>query len=280
LIREHQMRVPLAVVAWALLGQSAWAGQPALELDGRLLGAVRAALAPALPYPESDALGSLPADGRSTAPWMVRPLDSASHIIEIVANPLNPDYQRRSAEAMAEIQRAIVRAERRAQAQYDRAVEELRRTGRSQHVDGVTLGDEGVAGAKIDAESRVTIDVAANQAAYRYAVGGSTAPAVSRAIVPSAVAVVTMPAHVYRPREGGEERFAPAEATVFFGAVSTPEIEQRSASEFEITATASAGAGSTQAVRSLVLRLIGSAALIDAILTQADWASLGAFVTP
>jgi hypothetical protein len=279
LIRELQMRVPLAVVAWALLVQSAWAGQPALGLDARLLGAVRAALAPALPYPDSDALGSLPSDGRSTAPWMVRPLDPASHTIEIVANPLNPDYQRRSADAMAEIQRAIERAERRAQAQYDRALEELRRTGRSQNVDGVTLGDEGVAGAKIDAESHVTIDVAANQAAYRFAVGGSTAPAVSRAIVPSAVAVVTMPAHVYLSREGGE-RFAPAEATVFFGAVSTPEIERQSASEFEVTATASAGTGSTQAVRSLVLRLIGSAALIDAILTQADWASLGAFVTP
>ena len=43
---------------------------------------------------------------------------------------------------MAQIEDNIQAAQRRAALQYDRAVSEARRTGKSQEVDGVTLGTE------------------------------------------------------------------------------------------------------------------------------------------
>ena len=90
---------------------------------------------------------------------------------------------------MAQIQNNIEAAQRRAAAQYDRAVAEAKRTGKSQEVDGITLGDEGVAGAKIDAESHVVIEVAFDQPSYTFEVASSIRPAPStQASIPGAVA--------------------------------------------------------------------------------------------
>ena len=82
---------------------------------------------------------------------------------------------------MAQIEQAIASAQRRADAQYERAVAEAKRTGRSQDVDGVSLSDEGLAGARIDAESHVTIDVLFNQPSYRFEIASSVEPAPARA---------------------------------------------------------------------------------------------------
>ncbi|HEX6214593.1 MAG TPA: hypothetical protein VFZ38_07240, partial [Vicinamibacterales bacterium] len=136
-------------------------------LAARVMTAVRAALAPALPFPASDELGSLPSDGKAHDPWMVRPLQPGDRTIEVLANPLNEAHQRRAAKAMAQIEQSIEAAQRRADVQFERAIAEARRTGRSQEVDGVTLSDEGLAGARIDAESHVTIEVLFNQPIYR-----------------------------------------------------------------------------------------------------------------
>jgi hypothetical protein len=67
-------------------------------------------------------------------------------------------------------------------------------------VDGVTLSDEGVAGARIDAESHVTIDVSFSEMA---------APAVSISSTPSAV---------YRG-DDGIQRFREAQSTVSVGSL-------------------------------------------------------------
>lgn len=125
----------------------------------QVMNAVRAAMAPALPFPASDELGSLPADGKATDPWMVKPFEPGDRAIEILANPLNEEHQRRAATAMAQIDQSIAAAQRRADVQYERAIAEAKRTGRSQDVDGVSLNDEGLAGARIDAESHVLVDV-------------------------------------------------------------------------------------------------------------------------
>ena len=130
----------------------------------RIVAAVRSAMAPALPFPNSDEDGAVPANGNTEALWMVRPLQPGDRSIEVIANPLNEVNQLRATRAMAQIENNIQAAQRRAALQYDRAVSEAKRTGRSQEVDGVTLADEGVAGAKIDAESHVTIDVAVKRA--------------------------------------------------------------------------------------------------------------------
>ena len=146
------------------------------------MAAVRAAVAPALPFPESDEEGSLPKDGKAADAWMVRPHAAGDRSIEVIANPLNLGNQQRATRAMAQIQASLESAQRRSEAQYERAVAEAKRTGRSQDVDGVTLSDEGLAGARIDAEAHVTIDVEFNQPAYSFAVASSIAPSPSRTI--------------------------------------------------------------------------------------------------
>jgi hypothetical protein len=164
----------------------------------RVMNAVRAAMAPALPFPASDELGSLPADGKWNGPWMVKPLQPGERIIEVLANPLNPEHQKRAAQAMAQIEASIEAAQRRADLQYERAIAEAKRTGRSQDVDGVTLNDEGLAGAKIDAESHVSIEVVFNAPPSK------------------AVAIDRAPPGVYRG-DDGMERFREAQATVSAG---------------------------------------------------------------
>jgi hypothetical protein len=165
-----------------------------------VMTAVRAALAPALPFPASDELGSLPADGKATDPWMVKPLQPGDRTIEILANPLNEAHQRQATKAMAQIEQSIEAAQRRADVQYERAIAEAKRTGRSQDVDGVSLNDEGLAGARIDAESHVIVEVATAQSPAR------------------AVTTTTAPAGVYRD-DAGNERFREGQATVLAGPV-------------------------------------------------------------
>jgi hypothetical protein len=63
------MKVLTLIVA-GLLSQT-----PQGDTD-RMVAAVRSAVSPALPFPKSDADGSLPANGNTEALWMVRPLPS------------------------------------------------------------------------------------------------------------------------------------------------------------------------------------------------------------
>ena len=203
-------------------------------LAARVMTAVRAAVAPALPFPASDELGSLPADGKANDPWLVKPLQAGDRTIEVLANPLNEEHQRRAAKAMAQIEASIEAAQRRADVQYERAIAEARRTGRSQEVDGVTLSDEGLAGARIDAESHVTIDVSFNQPA------------------PAGVTMNSTPASVYRD-DNGVERFREGQSTVSLGR----------------TQPASDGG-----LSSLVITLRGNEGLIADLLRKSNWNSL------
>jgi len=238
-----------------------------------VMKAVRASVAPALPFPASDEEGSLPKDGKTTDAWMVRPHAPGDRSIEVIANPLNLANQQRATKAMAQIQASLESAQRRSEAQYERAIAEAKRTGRSQDVDGVTLSDEGLAGARIDAEDHVTIDVEFNQPAYSFAVASSIAPAPSRTLaIPGAVALITVPSNVYRQKSASstDERFCPAETMVFFGAVRVPEVDEPSNNAFTVTA-AGTSAENAHAVRSVVVRLRGNETLIAQILRGSDW---------
>jgi hypothetical protein len=267
------MRAVLVVVL-------AFAQAPSSELNARVLATVRAALTPALPYPPSDEIGELPADGSPTPLWMVRPSTADDLSIEVLANPLNASNQARAAKAMVQIEAAIEAAQRRSQASYDRAVAEAQRTGRSQDVDGITLGDEGVAGARIDAEAHVTIDVAFNRPAYSYSISSSIEPAPLRTPVTGAIAAIAVPANVYR--EGRDaatnERFCAAETHVFFGAMASPEVHKRSNVAFEVAATAVEGPANVSEVPSVVVSLRGNPQLIDQIVKLTDWARVQALV--
>ena len=203
-------------------------------LVARVMTAVRAAVAPALPFPASDELGSLPADGKANDPWLVKPLQAGDRTIEVLANPLNEEHQRRATKAMAQIEASIEAAQRRADVQYERAIAEARRTGRSQDVDGVTLSDEGLAGARIDAESHVTIEVLFNQPAS------------------AGITISSVPSRVYREQDG-VERFREGQSTVSLGRTQP---------------------ASDAGLSSLVITLRGNEALIAGLLTKSNWQDL------
>lgn len=258
------------VVALALLIAS-----PAVAQDGqatRVMAAVRTALAPALPFPETDEDGAMPANNSTEALWMVRYPQPGEQTVEVIANPLNQVVQLRATRAMAQIEVSIEAAQRRAALQYENAVAEAKRTGRSQEVDGVTLSDEGVAGAKIDAESRVLIEVSFGLPAYTFSIGTSVEPAPARQMsVAGSVAVITTPSNVYRD-DRGVEHYAEADTQVFLGRVAVPEVRKRGDRLYDVTAAATAADNVLPA--SIVVRLRGNEILIAEIVRQADWKPL------
>ena len=251
----------IAIVVIALLGISTQT-----DID-RMMTAVRSAMAPALPFPNSDGDGSLPANGNTESLWMVRPLQPGDRSIEVIANPLNEVNQLRAARAMAQIENNIQAAQRRAALQYDRAVSEAKRTGKSQEVDGVTLADEGVAGARIDAESHVMIEVVMNEPSFTFDVASSVQPAPSTLVsIPGAAAVIAVPSNTYRDQGTNIERYAEAQTMVFLGRVAAPEVQKRADNHFGVLATATAPA--------VVIRLRGNEVLIADLLRKTNWNSL------
>ena len=252
------IRKALVIVAAIVLTSSA---QPSPRVNA-LMEAVR----PALPYPAADAEGELPSSGGADAKWFVvwpsAPDDSRIHV---KANPLHPETQAAGAEAMARIQAAVVEAERKAQAAYDRAIEELRRTGKRTNVDSVTLEDEGVAGQRIDAELELIIELGTVSS---YEFESSVAPRVT-AGANGVTWVVTTTANTYRAGSGSSarEHFRPAETRILFGRVDAPSVRQlANADRFQVTTTADSSAFA------VVLR--GNEQLLDRVVAGADWTQL------
>lgn len=241
--------------------------------ESRVMSAVRSAMAPALPFPETDHSGVFPANGKTEPLWMVRPPEPGEQTFEVIANPLNEVNQLRAARAMAQIQNNVEAAQRRAAAQYEHAVAEAKRTGKSQEVDGVTLGDEGVAGAKIDADSHVTIDVAFNQPSYKFDLSTSVQPAPSTQVsLPGAVAVIAVPSNTYRDERLKADRYAEAETLVFLGRSAMPEVHKRADNSFEVSAAALPSENA--AFATLVLHLRGNEVLMTDLLRKTNWAAL------
>ena len=234
--------------------------------DGdRIMAAVRAAMAPALPFPATTEDGAVPLNNNTEAPWMVRPLQPGDRSIEVIANPLNEANQLKAARAMAQIENNIQAAQRRAAIQYDRAVAEAKRTGKSQEVDGVTLSDEGVAGAKIDAESHVAIDVTID-APFKIEMTSSMQPSPSnQSLLPGAAAILAIPSNTYRDA-GNVERYAEAQTIVFLGRVAAPEVQKHADHLFGVSATSTG--------KSLVIRLRGNEVLIADLLRKTNWNAL------
>jgi len=267
--------VPGYLAAWLLV--VAPLAATAQQTTGIVMRAVRAAMAPALPFPATDQAGVVPADGKTEPLWMVRPPEPGSLLIEVLANPLNNLNQLRAERAMAQIQESIESAQRRAEAQYERAISEAKRTGKSQEVDGVTLTDEGVAGAKIDADSHVAIEVGFNQPSYHYTLSSGTMPNPSvqlRSLVAGAVDVVTLASNTFKEEGTGVDRYCEGETFVYLGRVARPAITKRSDSTiYELIAEATPP-GDAAAVSSLVVRFRGNEVLIADLLRKTDWNSL------
>ena len=250
----------LAVLSWMVLGQDA-------VLQSRVVTTVRAAMTPALPFPASDDAGSLPATNDTEAFWMVKPVGAGDESIEVLSNPLNEVNQRRAVAAMAQIDRNVSAAQRKSEDQYQRALAEVQRTGKSQTVDGVTLADEGPAGERIDAESHVLVEVQFNEREYRFAMPGTMAPARSEIAIAEAQ-VLSLPSHEYDDEEG-QRHYKESERIVLLGRVGIAEVAKDGNRGFRVVSTATA-AGSG-AVHSVAIRLRGNATLMDQILAKSDW---------
>src|SRR5262245_61663014 len=116
---EHSL--PLALIATlSILPTAIVFTQTTPRLD-----ALVAALRPALPFPAAAPDGATPATGGADFKWFVAwPSDPADTSVVVKANPFHPDTQKAGATAEGPIQAAVVQAERKAQAAYERAVAE------------------------------------------------------------------------------------------------------------------------------------------------------------
>lgn len=224
------------------------------------------ALRPVLPYPSADASGDLPADNSAAARWfVVWPSDPEDTRVVLRGNPLHPEVQKASVSAMGDINAAVAAAERRAQAAYDRALEQLRKTGKSTDLEPVTLDDEGIAGERIDAELEVVIELLAVES---FEIASGQAPTVQPGLNGAAWTVSVAP-NTYRPTTGTDRRehFRAAETRIYFGLPSRPTVS-RAGDEprFRVSVTPAANAVS------VLIR--GNAAMVAGIAATTDWSPL------
>jgi hypothetical protein len=231
------------------------------------MAALIAAVRPALLFPDAAADGELPADNSAQAKWfVVWPSEPDDVRIVVKANPLHPDTQRAGAEAMDRINAAVAAAERKAQAAYDKALNDLRRTGKSTDIETITLDDEGVAGERIDAELEVVIELLPSAASFDLA--SAVAPLVS-AGSGGAAWIVSVPGNTYRATRGADlrEHFRAAETRLLFGPVPKPHVTRKDDEPlFSVVVSPVAG--------TFAVALRGNEALVKQLATASDWSKL------
>ena len=248
---------------------------PAAIADAALPAGLVTALRKALPFPAATAEGT-PVGGGTDAVWTVRWPDPDALRVEVLANPLNTANRDRALKAEQEIQKSAMNAQLRSQGDYERAVKEFERTGRtSASIREISLRDDGLAGERYDAESQLTITAQPIAAGHRFTVLTATTPAVTSG-VPGAV-VLRVPANAYQDQATGGlpgmAHYCPEQAWVFFGPVGTPVVAPRDGAEVDISVPAG---GQTPAARGTLVWISGNGALVEQVLTQADWSVLRA----
>jgi hypothetical protein len=250
----------------ALILFAALLAQAAAPAD--LKEAVWDAVHPALPFPAATEQNE-PVDGSATARWLVRKAqaDEEALVAEVVANPLNRDTQERATQDMAAIQKEVVAAERRAQVEFERALDNTRASGQATTIRGITLDDEGIAGERADAESAMTIEV---PSARDVTIDAVDAPTLKESAA-GAPWIVRVPARVVEKASGGRAtaHYYPAEAVIYL-ASTKPTITEAPRHVFNLRATP-ANPGSVPVV--IVLR--GNGELIDAVIAKSNWSRLG-----
>jgi hypothetical protein len=224
------------------------------------------ALKPALPFPAAGADDTVPERGGDDSKWfVVWPGEVDDTAIVVKANPLHPDTQKLVAKAEEAIQRAVADAERKAQAAYDRALEELKRTGKPTDLDTISLEDEGVAGQRLDAELALTIQVV-DPASYE--IGSSVPPEVT-AGPPGVTWQVVVPPNTFQDRltTDRRDRFTASEARLFFGPIARPNVNRiGDRPRFAVTVPVSPGG--------LAVILRGNDALLKQVVASAAWSRI------
>jgi hypothetical protein len=271
------MRLPVACLVPLLFIGADCLAQTAAPDD--LAAALKAALQPALPYPDAGPDGTA-SDSATTPVWTVRWPEPGSLQVEVLANPLNPGNRERAMKAEEEIQKAAMASQRRSQADYEKALGDFQRTGKVSEIREISLRDDGLAGERYDAESQLTIR--AEVVSDRRVVEVATARLPEAMPASDGPAfVVRLAAHTYVQAATADEpampRFCPEQAWVLFGALDPP-VVTREGDEAASVAIAPAGAPAAApgGRRGLVVALSGNVELVDRVLRLADWAALAA----
>jgi hypothetical protein len=254
-------RAVAAAVAIACAGGSSGAATQPSNRMATLIETLR----PVLPFPAADVNGDVPVRGGESAKWFVVWPEPGDQTVVVRANPLHRDTQTSGAEAMARIQEAVVAAERKAQAAYDRALKELQQTGKGSSLDGVTLEDEGVAGERIDAELELVITL---ESPSSFEIGSSRAPLVA-ASANGATWTITTTANTYKEGSAAtaRDRFRPAEARLVFGNSPKPTVDRRGDQDRYTVTVANAP-------NTFVVVLRGNEALLAEVLAKTEWSKL------
>jgi hypothetical protein len=217
---------------------------------------------PVLPYPPADDTGDLPQGNSAESRWFVIWPTADDPRVVVRANPLHPEVQKSVADADARIQEAVIASERKAQASYERAMEELRRTGTtSAPIDQIALDDEGVAGERIDAQLELALEVDASPRSFDIAT--SAAPVVTQ-LTPG-IWAVQIRENSYRDTtpDGMRQRFRPAEARVYVGLSAPPAVTHAGDDRFSVAIP--------RAERSFGVSIRGNSQLLEEVLLKADW---------
>ena len=230
------------------------------------------AVRPVLPFPRSTAAGDLPADNRAESRWfVVWPAAADDARIIVRANPLHPEVQKESAAAMQDINLAVATAERRARESYERALERLRDTGKAGEIEAIGLDDEGIAGERIDADLEVAIEFGDSAVAEMQT---GEAPTV-RPGTNGASWVVSVPPNAYRSATDGREHFCAAQAIVYIGVTSRPEVTRvGNEPRYRITVPGLKAGHSAAATGPIAVVIRGNASLVSALTTEAAWTRL------
>ncbi len=255
--------------------------QVAAPPERAVAAALVAALRPLLPFPDAREDGT-PSDGSTAAVWTVRWPGVDETRVEVMANPLNAENRRRALDAERQIQAAAMRAQERSQADYERALRDFARTGRTDAIREISLRDDGVAGDRYDAESQLTIEVMAVEGAMHLPVEGRLSPEVAREAPGPGVTLMRVPAHVYD--EAGPDdpmpfpRYAPEQAWLVMGAA-TASATAPFADIIDSVDTPGPALiveqtdGSNAAV---IVVLVGNGELLERMVETADWNAVAA----
>lgn len=262
----------LALLSAGLLF-AAVATVPAQSIDDAdLREALKEALAPALPFPAARPDGT-PETGGADAVWTVRWAPPDEPRVEVLANPLNDENRRRALAAEQAIQKAAMQAQRRSQADYEQALSDFQRTGRTSEIREISLRDDGVAGERYDAESQLTVSAERIDTPRTLAVAGGSRPE-AVAVAPDASAVLRVPASTYL-EEGpdgvpGALRYAPEQAWILVGGLAADPPSGPDAASPDVTVSPVDRRGG------VLVWIRGNAELVEQIVTRGAWIRLRA----
>jgi hypothetical protein len=243
-------------------------------VDEALQRAFVAALRPALPFPEAAADGT-PISGRTDSVWAVRWPDAGEERVEVLANPLNAENRERALAVEKAIQQAAMKSQRRSQGDYEQALSDFERTGRVSRIREISLGDEGVAGERYDAESHLVLTVAPLVDNLSFSVATGVPPQVVTGVARPAT-VIRVPANVYQePAEAGappEEHYCAEQAWLVFGASGPATIVRREGGP-QVDVTVPVPGAPAGRRGSVVVSISGNPSLVEQALRDADWSA-------